>query len=99
MSLRALLRPNGEVSGAITCVLDITDSARARQELEKRATFDPLTHCHNRSSILGALQMELEREDSPKTGVVYVVLDDFKPVTNRLGHAAGDEMLTLVAAR
>ena len=56
MSLRALLRPNGEVSGAITCVLDITDSARARQELEHRATFDPLTQCHNRSSVLGTLE-------------------------------------------
>jgi diguanylate cyclase (GGDEF)-like protein/PAS domain S-box-containing protein len=99
MSLRALLRTSGEVNGAITCVLDITDSARARQELEKRATFDPLTHCHNRSSILGALQMELDREDSPTTGVVYVDLDDFKPVNDRLGHAAGDELLTLVAER
>ena len=55
MSMRALLRPSGEVSGAITCVLDITDSARARQELERRATFDALTRCHNRSSILGTL--------------------------------------------
>jgi diguanylate cyclase (GGDEF)-like protein/PAS domain S-box-containing protein len=99
MSLRALLRASGEVNGAITCVLDITDSARARQELEKRATFDPLTHCHNRSSILGALQSELEREDTPKTGVVYVDLDDFKPVNDTLGHAAGDELLVLVAER
>ena len=65
MSLRALSRPSGEVSGAITCVLDITDSARARQELERRATFDPLTHCHNRASMLGALEHELERDDSP----------------------------------
>ena len=55
-SLRALLRPSGEVSGAIVCVLDITDSARARQELERRATYDPLTQCHNRSSILAALE-------------------------------------------
>jgi diguanylate cyclase (GGDEF)-like protein/PAS domain S-box-containing protein len=95
MSLRALLRPNGEVSGAITCVLDITDSARARQELERRATFDPLTHCHNRSSVLGTL----EREDSSSTGVVYVDLDKFKPVNDKLGHAAGDELLVLVAER
>jgi diguanylate cyclase (GGDEF)-like protein/PAS domain S-box-containing protein len=99
MSLRALLRTSGEVNGAITCVLDITDSARARQELEKRATFDPLTHCHNRSSILGALQTELDREDAPTTGAVYVDLDDFKPVNDRLGHAAGDELLVLVAER
>ncbi len=99
MSIRALLRQGGEVSGAITCVLDITDSARARQELEKRATFDALTGCHNRSSILSALASELEQEDSPMTGVVYVDLDRFKPVNDTLGHAAGDELLELVAKR
>jgi diguanylate cyclase (GGDEF)-like protein/PAS domain S-box-containing protein len=99
MSLRALLRPNGEVSGAITCVLDITDSARARKELEHRATFDPLTQCYNRSSVLSTLKHELEREDSASTGVVYVDLDEFKPVNDKLGHAAGDELLALVAER
>ena len=85
MSLRALLRRNGEVSGAITCVLDITDSARARQELERRATYDPLTQCHNRSSVLATLDRELEREDATNTGVVYVDLDRFKPVNDKLG--------------
>jgi len=99
MSLRALHRANGEVSGAITCVLDVTDSARARQELERRATFDTLTHCHNRSSVLGTLERELEREDSNSTGVLYVDLDQFKPVNDKLGHAAGDELLVLVAER
>jgi len=99
MSLRALLRPNGDVMGAITCVLDITDSARARQELERRATFDPLTHCHNRSSVLSTLERELAREDAVCTGVVYVDLDKFKPVNDKLGHAAGDELLVLVAER
>ncbi len=99
MSLRALLRQSGEVSGAITCVLDITDSARARSELEKRATFDTLTGCHNRSSILTALEQELGSERSAGTGVVYVDLDEFKPVNDKLGHAAGDELLVLVAER
>jgi diguanylate cyclase (GGDEF)-like protein len=98
-SLRALLRQSGEVSGAIICALDITDSARARQELEKRATYDNLTGCHNRSSIMDALQRALAREDTPGTGVVYVDLDKFKPVNDTLGHAAGDELLVLVAER
>jgi diguanylate cyclase (GGDEF)-like protein/PAS domain S-box-containing protein len=99
MNIRALLRQGGEVSGAITCVLDITDSARARQELERRATYDALTGCHNRSSILGILQRELEQEEPQMTGVVYVDLDEFKPVNDTLGHAAGDELLALVAER
>jgi diguanylate cyclase (GGDEF)-like protein/PAS domain S-box-containing protein len=99
VSLQPLLRASGEVSGAIACALDVTDSARARQELEKRATFDPLTQCHNRASILGALQRELAREDRVNTGAVYLDLDRFKPVNDKLGHAAGDELLTLVAER
>jgi diguanylate cyclase (GGDEF)-like protein/PAS domain S-box-containing protein len=99
MSLRALVRPNGEVSGAITCVLDVTDSARARQELERRATFDTLTQCHNRSSVLGTLERELTSNNAGSTGVVYVDLDHFKPVNDTLGHAAGDELLVLVAER
>ncbi len=99
LSLRALLRASGEVNGAITCVLDVTDSARARQELEHRATFDPLTQCHNRASVLSTLERELGREGSPSTGVVYVDLDRFKPVNDKLGHAAGDELLVQVAER
>jgi diguanylate cyclase (GGDEF)-like protein len=99
MSVRALSRANGEVGGAITCVLDITDSARARQELEHRATYDTLTHVHNRSSILAVLQEQLERQDGQLTGVVYVDLDKFKPVNDTLGHAAGDELLVLVGER
>jgi len=98
-SLRALLRPGGEVNGAITCVLDVTDSARARQELEHRATYDPLTQCHNRASVLATLERELGREGTPGTGVVYVDLDRFKPVNDKLGHAAGDELLVQVAER
>jgi diguanylate cyclase (GGDEF)-like protein len=98
-SLRALLRASGEVSGAITCVLDVTDSARARAELEQRATYDTLTDCYNRSSIIDALERELAREDGGQTGAVYVDLDLFKPVNDTLGHAAGDELLALVGER
>jgi diguanylate cyclase (GGDEF)-like protein/PAS domain S-box-containing protein len=99
MSIRALRRPSGEISGAITSVLDVTDSARAHQELERRATFDSLTGAHNRAAILEMLQAELDRDDDSITGVVFVDLDKFKPVNDAHGHAAGDELLVIVAER
>ncbi len=99
MSLRALFRQSGEVSGAIATALDITDSARAREELERRATLDSLTHCHNRISILTALQNELDGQSRNETAVVFVDLDRFKQVNDTLGHAIGDEALVSVVER
>jgi diguanylate cyclase (GGDEF)-like protein len=99
MSIRTLRRTSGEISGAIISVLDVTDSARAHEELERRATFDALTGAHNRAAILDMLQAELDRNDDSVTGVVFVDLDKFKPVNDAHGHAAGDEMLVLVAER
>jgi diguanylate cyclase (GGDEF)-like protein/PAS domain S-box-containing protein len=100
MSIRALVRGDRGVGGAIICALDVTDSARAHRELERRATFDSLTGCYNRAAILELLERELAREDDDAgTGVVYVDLDGFKSVNDSLGHAAGDELLAAVAER
>jgi diguanylate cyclase (GGDEF)-like protein/PAS domain S-box-containing protein len=99
ISLRALLRQSGGVNGAIATALDITDSARAREDLERRATLDTLTHCHNRTSILTALQNELDGDSRIATAVVFVDLDKFKDINDTRGHAAGDEALVRVVER
>jgi diguanylate cyclase (GGDEF)-like protein/PAS domain S-box-containing protein len=91
---------DGEITGAILCATDVTDSSRMRQELVRRATFDELTGCHNRASIM------LELEDSIGGGrrhneraVVYLDVDHFKTVNDEHGHSAGDELLRVVAGR
>jgi diguanylate cyclase (GGDEF)-like protein/PAS domain S-box-containing protein len=98
-AFRALRRAEGEGAGAIITVLDVTDSARARAELERRATFDALTHCLNRLSITAALQRELASENRKETAVVFVDLDHFKQINDTLGHAVGDEVLVAVVER
>jgi diguanylate cyclase (GGDEF)-like protein/PAS domain S-box-containing protein len=95
--VRPLLREDRLASGVIASLQDVTESSRARRELERRATFDSLTGVHNRASIIAALKAELEL--SSETGVVYVDLDDFKAVNDTLGHAAGDEVLVQAADR
>ena len=83
---------------ALVTVNDITRSARLRDELRARATFDSLTGCHNRGSAMAALDMALV-DASAVIGVLFIDLDRFKPVNDRLGHAVGDELLAAVANR
>jgi diguanylate cyclase (GGDEF)-like protein len=100
MTMRALTADSGDVTGAIVCVADVTESARLRIELEHRATYDALTGCHNRASIIGALETTLASDGgSVGTALVFVDLDGFKAVNDELGHAAGDELLRIVASR
>jgi len=99
-TLRALTDEAGEISGAVVCVADVTDGARLRAELEKSATFDVLTECHNRSSIMARLASELaQNEADVGMAVMFVDLDRFKEVNDRLGHRAGDYVLAAAADR
>jgi len=100
ISLRALSQEDGTINGAIACVADITDSARMREELKARATFDELTGCYNRASIMQALEADISsgRPQSDRA-VVFVDLDRFKSINDEHGHAAGDELLVVVAER
>jgi diguanylate cyclase (GGDEF)-like protein/PAS domain S-box-containing protein len=97
VALRALTDEHGVVSGGLICVDDVTEAARLRQQLELRATFDGLTSCFSRSSILAAMADLGTRE--PGTGVVFVDLDRFKQVNDELGHGAGDELLAAIGDR
>ena len=51
-----LVREDRLVSGVIASVRDVTDSARAREELERQASTDPLTGAQNRTAIMAALR-------------------------------------------
>jgi diguanylate cyclase (GGDEF)-like protein/PAS domain S-box-containing protein len=97
LSMRSLTNHNGAVSGAIVCVSDVSDQVRLTAELERRATFDSLTGCLNRPSIMACLD---ERLTDPADGVaiVFVDLDGFKAVNDDLGHAAGDALLASVGS-
>jgi diguanylate cyclase (GGDEF)-like protein/PAS domain S-box-containing protein len=96
--LRALTDEAGGVTGALLCLEDVTESVRLRDQLEERATFDVLTRCHNRGATMAALEGALLRPGTT-TGVIFVDVDRFKPVNDRFGHTAGDELLRVVAAR
>lgn len=62
---------------------------------------DGLTGCYNRALLSERLPSELERAQRyrrPLT-VVFCDADHFKPVNDRFGHLAGDEVLRAIALR
>jgi diguanylate cyclase (GGDEF)-like protein/PAS domain S-box-containing protein len=100
IGLRALYDTDRHVTGAIACVADVTDSARMRDELKKRATFDELTGCYNRASIMQALTANMAGSGSEcDRAVMFIDLDDFKEINDRHGHQAGDELLRIASKR
>jgi diguanylate cyclase (GGDEF)-like protein/PAS domain S-box-containing protein len=100
LSMRALTDSAGAVNGAVGCVSDVTDRARLRHELEKKATVDELTSCLNRAAILELLERVTA---TPLTGsgnaLIFLDLDRFKVVNDQFGHAAGDRVLVEAAVR
>jgi diguanylate cyclase (GGDEF)-like protein len=89
----------GESAGhALVSLTDVTDAARMREELRFQATYDALTGCLNRASVIAELARSLD-DGERLTGVVYIDLDEFKLLNDTHGHAAGDEVLIEVARR
>ncbi|MFY9780370.1 MAG: diguanylate cyclase [Candidatus Baltobacteraceae bacterium] len=102
LSLRALQSEKGALTGALICIDDVTERALLREELEYRATYDALTGCRNRASILAVLERAIRQEKAAPdsgTAVLFVDLDQFKKVNDRWGHAVGDEVLRRTSRR
>lgn len=79
---------------------DVTDERRTLDELRRLADHDALTGLPNRRIARRRLEHLLaEGSDARRVAVLYCDLDGFKAVNDRLGHAAGDELLSLAAAR
>ncbi|MDY0744141.1 diguanylate cyclase [Paucibacter sp. R3-3] len=64
-------------------------------DLAKSANSDALTGLANRR----ALQKRVQKLRAQPFGVLVFDLDDFKPINDRYGHAAGDQVLKAVAKR
>lgn len=79
---------------------DLSERARV-EDLRHDAETDPLTELPNRRRLNALFATGPLGRRGPRDGVavLYVDLDAFKPVNDSLGHAAGDEVLRIIARR
>ncbi|WP_347177117.1 diguanylate cyclase [Parafrankia sp. EAN1pec] len=71
----------------------------SRRQLHHQAFHDPLTGLANRALFDDRLRHALASCSSRPCALVYCDLDDFKRVNDTLGHAVGDALLRITAAR
>jgi diguanylate cyclase (GGDEF)-like protein len=76
----------------------VVELHETKEQLYHQAFHDPLTGLANRLLFADRVAHALAR----RTGnviVIYIDLDDFKPVNDTYGHEAGDDLLRAVAQR
>jgi diguanylate cyclase (GGDEF)-like protein/PAS domain S-box-containing protein len=76
-----------------------TNHKRQHRALVTASRTDPLTGCLNRRGFQerALAQLEAMRRHARRGAIVVLDVDNFKPVNDVFGHAAGDELLCWVA--
>jgi diguanylate cyclase (GGDEF)-like protein len=79
----------------------LQESRRVEERLTHRALHDPLTGLGNRDLLFEQLERALPvaAGEGAFPAVLFIDLDDFKSVNDRLGHLAGDALLVEIARR
>lgn len=80
---------------------DITERKKLESEIRQLAFYDDLTHLPNRRLLDDRLQQVLSssKRHGGFNALMFLDLDNFKPLNDRYGHALGDALLVDAAVR
>ncbi|WP_250033145.1 putative bifunctional diguanylate cyclase/phosphodiesterase [Paractinoplanes maris] len=88
-----------DIEAAVVSLRDIGARRALENELQHQAYTDSLTGMPNRALFRLRLEEAVAGHAERPVTVLLLDLDDFKLVNDNLGHSAGDELLTTIAAR
>lgn len=97
--------PERDDSGRVVClaglVQDITERKRTDDVIRQLAYHDSLTHLPNRRLLTDRLQQAMAASSRSKSygALMFLDLDNFKPLNDAYGHEAGDLLLIEVTDR
>jgi diguanylate cyclase (GGDEF)-like protein/PAS domain S-box-containing protein len=99
LSVRAI-RDDDDLRGYRGTASDVTEETKAQARVQYLSQHDALTGLPNRNRLRDYLEEKLNTlTTASRLTLLYIDLDQFKPVNDTLGHGAGDEVLLSVANR
>lgn len=101
LTISAVRDKNKQLTHYVAIFSDITRQKEHQKELESIAHFDPLTRLPNRVLLRDRFSQAIKHSLRNKSSlaVIYLDLDEFKPVNDRYGHKYGDQLLIELAQR
>ncbi len=100
-TITAVRDDSGRITDYISVFSDITTIKDTETKLTRLAYHDPLTGLPNRLLFNDRISQALAhaRRHRTRAALLMLDLDRFKLINDTLGHAAGDQLLQIVAAR
>ncbi len=97
----AVVNEDSKAKSLVGVIVDFTETRHYLDEMVRYDTHDTLTGVANRPLLVDHLRHGIAYGERYKRMVATVVvnIDHFKYVNQSLGHAAGDEVLKLIAGR
>jgi diguanylate cyclase (GGDEF)-like protein len=93
-----LAHQTGAAVGQDSLTTKVQELRELQAELEHQAFHDPLTGLANRLLFMNRVDYVLKRRTG-NAAVIYIDLDNFKPINDTYGHEAGDAVLKLAGER
>ena len=101
LTITAVKDEDGEVTHYVAALMDISLRKASEEEISQLAFYDVLTQLPNRRMLLERLDRALaaSKRSRKQGAVMFLDLDNFKPLNDTYGHIAGDMLLIEVAHR
>jgi diguanylate cyclase (GGDEF)-like protein/PAS domain S-box-containing protein len=100
-SISPILDVNNTIINYVAVKEDITEKKKQQQHMEHLALYDELTNLPNRRLLTEHLLNSFSHADRTETtvAILYLDLNNFKPINDQHGHDYGDEVLKVIAER
>jgi diguanylate cyclase (GGDEF)-like protein/PAS domain S-box-containing protein/hemerythrin-like metal-binding protein len=101
LSITTIREDQGGITRMVSVFNDIASQQASRKRWMHLAHHDALTGLPNRLLFGARAQHSIERciREGSSLAILFIDLDNFKPVNDRLGHKTGDQILCEAAAQ